>query len=204
LRTNPFPPLNHFISSDAEDSDEVVVVEQKKEAMPSNRRSSQLPVSANQFKGSAQRSRKKRKAPPSELEENSSGSAQKAARIECSEKGCTVNALDSGKCWKHKGYKYCSQDRCTSRALKGGVCIRHEEFAIKKAARVKCSVEGCNGKAADSGTCRKKHKGYNHCSQEDCTNQVVKGGICRRHGAKQTCSLNGCRTEEYVSSMVPK
>ena len=134
--TNPFPPLNHFISSDTEDSDEVVVVEQEKEVMPSsNRRSSQLPVSANQFKVRAQRSRKKRKAPPSEVEENSSGSVQKAVRGLCSGEGCNRKALDSGTCWKHKGYKYCSQDRCTSRALKGGVCIRHEEFAIKKVAR---------------------------------------------------------------------
>ena len=56
-----------------------------------------------------------------------------------------------------------------------------------------CSVEGCNRKAAKSGTCKAKHKGYNLCSYEGCTNKVVKGGVCYGHGAPlKTCSHDGC------------
>jgi len=56
-----------------------------------------------------------------------------------------------------------------------------------------CSIEGCNRKAADSGTCKTKHKGYNLCRHDGCTNRSKKGGVCIRHGAKvKTCSHEGC------------
>jgi len=64
---------------------------------------------------------------------------------------------------------------------------------IQKTARVECSVEGFTGKAADSGTCSTKHRGYKHCSQDGCTNQVQNRGVCVKHGAKvEICSHDGC------------
>jgi len=69
---------------------------------------------------------------------------------------------------------------------------------VQKAARLECSVEGCSGKAADSGTCGAKHKGYNHCSHDGCTNKVVRGGVCIRHKEfaiekdDRVCSFEGC------------
>ena len=144
----------------------------------------------------AQRTRKRRYCSKRKREskEESNGSVQKAARIECSLEGCTLKAADSGTCWKHKGYNHCSQGDCTNRVWKGGVCRSHKEFAtFEKAARIECSVEGCTGKAADSGTCKKKHKGYDLCSHEGCTNRVKKGGVCLKHGAvMKTCSHEGC------------
>ena len=67
--------------------------------------------------------------------------------------------------------------------------------STQKTARIECSVEGCNRKAADSGTCMKKHKGYKHCSQDGCTKHIQKGGVCVKHGAikkPKTCSHGGC------------
>ena len=74
--------------------------------------------------------------------------------------------------------------------------------SVEKTARIECSIEGCNRKAADSGKCRKKHNGYNYCSQEGCTKAVQKGGVCRSHKefameiVKKvdyvTCSVEGC------------
>jgi len=69
---------------------------------------------------------------------------------------------------------------------------------VQKTARIECSVEGCTGKAADSGTCMKKHKGYKHCSQEGCTNRAKKGGVCIKHGAvvkNKICSHDGCKNK---------
>jgi len=55
------------------------------------------------------------------------------------------------------------------------------------------SVEGCTGKAADSGTCKYKHGGYDHCKHEGCTNQVINKGVCVKHGAAvKTCKHEGC------------
>ena len=69
------------------------------------------------------------------------------------------------------------------------------DVSVEKAARIECSVEGCTGKAADSGTCKWKHGGWNYCSHEGCTNQVRNRGVCIRHGAswtKKTCTHEGC------------
>ena len=52
--------------------------------------------------------------------EESNRSVQKTARVECSVEGCKRKVLDSGKCWKHKGYNYCSQDGCTNRSQREG------------------------------------------------------------------------------------
>ena len=78
-----------------------------------------------------------------------------------------------------------------------GVIQHTSNRSIQKATRIECSVEGCTGKAADSGTCMKKHKGYNLYSHEVCTNKFVKGGVYR-HGAKRkvmTCSHRGCTNQ---------
>ena len=70
--------------------------------------------------------------------------------------------------------------------------VKEVSNAVQKTVCIECSVEGCTGKAADSGTCKRKHKGYNYCSQEGCTNKRVQGGVCQRHGAvvkpRKTCS----------------
>ena len=73
--------------------------------------------------------------------------------------------------------------------------VEESSVSVKKNARIECSVQGCNRKAADSGTCGAKHNGYNHCSQDGCTNKAQKGGVCVRHGAKtvrKTCKHDGC------------
>ena len=68
--------------------------------------------------------------------------------------------------------------------------------SVKKIARIECSVEGCTGKAAGNGRCRRKHNGYDLCSHDGCTNQVKSRGVCARHGAKvKTCSHNGCTNQ---------
>ena len=55
------------------------------------------------------------------IAEESNESIQKSARIKCSVEGCKRKVLDSGKCWKHKGYKYCNHDGCTMQ-------LKREEF----------------------------------------------------------------------------
>ena len=73
--------------------------------------------------------------------------------------------------------------------------VEESNESIQKSARIECSVEGCSYKAADSGTCKTKHKGYNLCKEEGCTNQSKKGGVCYIHGAKvkrKTCNHEGC------------
>jgi len=67
--------------------------------------------------------------------------------------------------------------------------------SVQKVVRIECSIEGCTYKAADSGTCKAKHRGWNYCSQEGCTNIAQKGGVCIKHGAswtKKTCKHEGC------------
>ena len=74
--------------------------------------------------------------------------------------------------------------RCTKKKRKRKREVGESNESIKKTAYIECSVEGCNRKAADSGTCSRKHKGYKYCSYEGCTNKTQKGGVCIRHGAK--------------------
>jgi len=77
--------------------------------------------------------------------------------------------------------------------------VEESNGSAKKTARVECSVEGCTRKAADSGTCRKKHKGYNYCNHEGCIKEARKGGVCNRHKEfaivkkdDRVCSVEGC------------
>jgi len=71
--------------------------------------------------------------------------------------------------------------------------VEESNRSVQKTARMECSVDGCTRKAADSGTCKKKHKGYNYCRQDGCTKRVQKEGVCIKHGAKvKTCSYDGC------------
>ena len=118
----------HIVLSEAEDSDdEVVEVEQEEAVASSNRHSSPLPVSAEKSKTRGQHAKKERKAPPREVEE-SCGSVQKTARIECSIEGCNRKAAGNGRCKsKHGGRDYCSYEGCTKQARKGGVCVKHGE-----------------------------------------------------------------------------
>ena len=84
--------------------------------------------------------------------------------------------------------------------------------SVDKAARIECSVEGCTGKAADSGTCGAKHGGYKYCSQEDCTSRVWKGGVCRSHkefaidkkAARIECSVEECNRKAADSGTCSK
>ena len=48
---------------------------------------------------------------------------------------------------------------------------------VPKTDRVECSVEGCNRKAAESGTCFKKHRGYKYCTHEDAPNKLGREGF---------------------------
>lgn len=71
----------------------------------------------------------------------------KTSRIECSVEGCTGKTLDSGTCWKHKGYNYCNEEGCTNWKVNGGVCKRHG------AKRKTCKHEGCTNQALKGGVC---------------------------------------------------
>jgi len=76
--------------------------------------------------------------------------------------------------------------------------VEESNRSSQKTARMECSVEGCTGKAADSGTCKYKHGGYDHCKHEGCTNQVINKGVCQRHGAvvkRKTCNYEGCTNQ---------
>ena len=85
--------------------------------------------------------------------------------------------------------------RCSKRKRE----VKESNESVQKPAYTECSVEGCSGKAADSGMCGAKHKGYNHCKHEGCTNKRAQGGLCTRHGAKRytkkTCSHEGCTNQ---------
>ena len=74
--------------------------------------------------------------------------------------------------------------------------VEESNRSVQTTARIECSVEGCTGTAADSGTCMHKHKGYNHCKEEGCTNRIVNRGVCIKHGAvkkvRKTCKHEGC------------
>ena len=74
--------------------------------------------------------------------EESSGSVQKAARVECSVEGCTRKAAGNGRCRAKHGGQYvktCSYDGCTKAVKNGGVCHRHGAIARKRT----CTHDGC-------------------------------------------------------------
>jgi len=152
----------------------------------------------------------KRKREAEEINE----SVQKAA--ECSVEECTGKALDSGKCWKHKGYKHCNQDGCTKRAHNQGVCRRHGADIARVVVKMTktCSHEGCTNKSrGKEGVCIRHGASWTKktCSHERCTNYVKKDGVCIKHGAvgrRRPVAMRDVRTkwsmEEFVSGMGQK
>jgi len=73
--------------------------------------------------------------------------------------------------------------------------LEESNGSVLKAARRTCSVEGCNRKAADTGTCMREHGGYNLCGHDGCTKAAQKGGVCIRHGHEAAVTIKACRHE---------
>lgn len=62
----------------------------------------------------------------------------------------------------------------------------------------KCSVEGCDKFAINSGFCVSHGAILKQCSVEGCNNKAVKGGICIKHGATveyKKCLVDGCNKQ---------
>ena len=87
----------------------------------------------------------------------------------------------------------CSVDGCKSfsRTGYGGVCLKHG------AKKYKCSHEGCDNHAKESGFCIKHGAKVKLCGHEGCKNQAIGGfKVCYRHGAirkrRKKCEREGC------------
>jgi hypothetical protein len=64
---------------------------------------------------------------------------------------------------------------------------------LKKKAKKRCSIEGCDKQAQNGGVCIKHGATKKRCSIEGCDKQAQNGGVCIKHGAtKKRCSIEGC------------
>jgi len=161
---------------------------------------------------------KKEETDDEELGEDTNTSNEQHLPIKAKAEVKTEDVSTDDECGGEK--KKAGRPRTSTRSLANSTtqpnCKRNREVvesngsSSQKATRIECSVEGCNGKAADNGRCKTNHGGRNYCSQGGCTNLEVKGGVCRRHlefaivkekGPHMTCSVEGCNYKAADSGM---